>query len=224
MKNLNSLSAKLQRRGCFLPLAAFFCCFWLQSGASAAGGVEIIHKVQAKFKSLKALSMHFEVSYQTGDGVNAEEGRLYLDNKDRFRMDTAKQTIVCDRKTLWSYNLSDNQVVLYDAEAEGQPFFTPNQLLFDFPKKYRVEGVSDTLLGNLPCYLLQLAPKDETDPARLLQVWVDKKEYFTHRFRLEDLAGNVTIFNFKDFVTGKNLPDSTFQFTPPKGAEVIDTR
>lgn len=224
MKPLSSASAKLRRQSRFLLLAAFFCCLWLPRGACAVSGDEIIQKVQAKFKSLKALSVRFEVSYPVGGDSSVEVGRLYLDKRNRFRMETAHQTIISDGKTIWSYSPRDNQVIVYHAEAEESPFFTPDQLLFDFAKKYRVEGVSDTLLGDLPCYLLQLAPKDETDPTRLLQVWVDKKEYFTRRFRLEDLAGNVTVFGFRDFVTGKNLPDSTFQFIPPKSAEVIDTR
>lgn len=215
---------KLQHYGTFLPLAILFCLLLGGNRVHAGKGEDVIQKAQAKFRSLKTLSLRLEVQYKTATDSSAEQGRLIWAQGGRFRMETARQTIVSNGKIIWSYNAQENQVILYDARSENNPFLTPQQLLFEYPQKYRVQSVENVTLDDLPCDLLAMQPKDQTDPTKELRVWVDRREHFTRRLQMEDLAGNQTVFNFEDFISGQNLPDSTFHFVPPQTAEVIDAR
>jgi outer membrane lipoprotein-sorting protein len=207
-----------------------FCCFALAPlhPALAASGEDIIARVQAKHRSLKNLTLHFSMVTATESQETSvreeQEGRIYLGGKGRYRLESRDQTLVCDGKTLWSFHSGENQVILYRADAEDTPFLAPDQLLFEFPAKYRVVGVSESRLGDVPCFVLSLLPREAADPTKSLEVWVDREQYLTRRVRLEDLAGNVTVFEFEDFQTGQKLPDRTFRFDPPEGAEVIDLR
>lgn len=211
-------------------LILWFCAFsWvLVRLAFATAGEDVIARVQAKYKSLKYLTLRFSMTTtsdsQSTDIREALEGRILWGGKGRYRLESRDQTLVCDGKTLWSFHSGENQVILYRADAEDTPFFAPDQLLFEFPGKYRVVGVLETSLGESPCFVLSLLPRETNDPTKSLEVWVDKDQYLTRRVRLEDLAGNATVIEFEDFQTGQNLPDQTFRFDPPAGAEVIDLR
>ncbi len=211
-------------------LILILCCFALAHirPALSASGEDVIARVQAKYKSLKHLTLHFSMitaSESQGAGTREElEGRIFLGGKGRYRLESREQTLVCDGKTLWSFHSGENQVILYRADAEETPFIAPDRLLFEFPKKYRVVGVSEAWIGDIPCFVLNLLPREAADPTKSLEVWVDQDQYLTRRVRLEDLAGNVTVFEFEDFQTGQKLPDQIFRFDSPAGAEVIDLR
>jgi outer membrane lipoprotein carrier protein len=191
----------------------------------AAAGDDVIRRVQAKFQSLKALSVHFDMTYRASDSTASKfEGKLFLGSPGHFRMESAAQTIVSDGQTLWTYSPDQKQVIVYNTAGSDVPLLTPQQLLFEYPDKYRLGSVKQDKLNGLTCDLLVMTPNDPSDPTKTLQIWVDRQDSFTRRFQLEDLAGSVTTFDFKEFRTGQTLPDSTFSFTPPPGVEIVDMR
>jgi outer membrane lipoprotein carrier protein len=197
----------------------------LPSLSRAAAGDDVIRRVQTKFQSLKALSVHFDMTYSASDStVTKFAGKLFLGSPGHFRMESAAQTIVSDGQTLWTYSPDQKQVIIYNPAGNDHPLLTPQQLLFEYPEKYSIKSVKQDKLNSLTCDLLVMTPKDPSDPTKALQIWVDRQESFTRRFQLEDLAGSVTTFDFKDFKTGSSFPDSTYTFAPPAGVEVVDMR
>lgn len=216
----------LAKIGKVLPIVSLLCLPFLTSEAAPGEGDAVVQRVQAKFKELKSLAVHFNLRYETegSESSTEEAGRLWIEGEKRFRMESPSQTIVSDGSRIWSYNPAEKQVIIYRAdEAEGS-ILTPGQLLYEYPDRYRIESVGKADLAGRSCDLLVMIPRSETDPTRVLKVWVDRKESLTRRFLLEDLAGNVTIFDFEDFQLNTKIPDQTFQFTSPEGVEVIDMR
>jgi outer membrane lipoprotein carrier protein len=193
--------------------------------ARAAAGDDVIRRVQAKFQSLKALSVHFDMTFLASDStVSKFAGKLFLGSPGHFRMESTAQTIISDGQTLWTYSPDQKQVIVYNPSGSDLPLLTPQQLLFEFPEKYNIKSIKQDKLEGLTCDLLIMTPKDPSDPTKTLQIWVDRQDSFTRRFRLEDLAGSVTTFDFRDFRTGAAFSDSTFAFTAPAGVEVLDMR
>ncbi len=210
----------------FSSLLVFPFCSQL---ASADPGADLLRKVQEKFQTLQSLSVHFEMRAQAADSslisdLTSTSGRLFLGEQGKFRMESGGQVIVCDGLTIWLFHPAERQVIIYPALENQSPFLTPRQLLFDYAKNYHLEKVADEPLGKYSCRILEMKPLDPSDPTRLVKVWVDRREYLTRRFLIEDLIGNVIIFDFEEFHLGQNLPDSTFQFVPPPGVEVVDLR
>jgi len=212
--------------GSILPIVLLFCLMLPAAKALAGKGDAIIRRVQSRFKSLNGLSVRFEVRYGVvgEDDTFEEAGRFQLDGQGRFRMETPRQTLVCDGSTFWTYDPLERQVLIYGADEKNGLFLTPSQLLYEYPVKYRVEEVKEELLSGRICDVLLMVPRDETDPTRMLKVWVDRDDNLTRRFLIEDLVGNITIFDFEAFELNLKLPDETFHFVPPENAEVIDMR
>lgn len=226
IKSSNLLRNRRILIGSILPLSALFCLIWPARVACAGKGEDIIRRVQSKFESLSTLSAHFEVRYQSEgiEEVRQEEGTLFMDGQGRFRTETPGQVVVSDGQTVWMYNKQENQVIIRSARSAAEDLLTPQKLLYEYPAKYRIEKVEEVEYAGRLCDLLVMAPKEETDPTRQLQVWVDRRESITRKVWIEDLAGNVTTFEFEAFQFGLDLPPDTFQFIPPEEAEVIDIR
>jgi len=226
-RNLITLYKKYPFRiGSILPVILFFCVIFLHFEASAGKGEDIIQRVQKKFEELKSLSAHFEVSYEVGgsDQVHHEAGSLFMDDEGRFRTETSQQIVVSDGVTLWMYDLIEKQVIVRNLTDGSEDIITPQRLLYDYPDNYSIDKIENTNYAGLECKLLSMLPKQETDPTRKLLVWIDKAEHLTRKFLIEDLADNITTFEFEAFELGGTLPSGTFQFTPPDSAEIIDIR
>jgi outer membrane lipoprotein carrier protein len=209
-----------------LPIPAILALLLFSLTAYAGNGEDVIARVQKNFDSVQGLSVHFDMRQQ-GDGstVLAEEaGKLFLAEAGRFRMEARSQTVVGDGKTIWSYSPADSQVIIYDAAETQDQILTPRQILFEFPRRYRVQDFQSVAWEGRPADLLIMIPTDEADPTRQLLVWVDRQDGYPRRFQAEDLAGNVTVFDFENYQAGQKFPDDTFRFTPPPGVNVIDMR
>lgn len=212
--------------GGMLPLFLLITLFFVPITADAGKGERILRRVQEKFEGLETLSVHFESRYIAlgSEDVQVDAGRLYIAKGGRFRTETNQQTIVSDGQSVWMYNSLENQVIIRDLESGADDIVTPQKLLYEYPDRYHIQDVVEDMHCGLPCDRLVLVPKEETDPARQLQVWIDRPENLTRKFLLEDLADNITVFEFEAFRLNENLPEETFRFTPPEGAEVIDMR
>jgi outer membrane lipoprotein-sorting protein len=219
-------NSRIPCNGRYLPFLLLIGII-LSSAALAEEADEIIVKIQRKFESLTALICRFEVSYYAfgSDHIQQETGRLYLDGQGKFRTETEHQTIISDGTSVWMYDVLQNQLLIRRSEESQHDLVTPQRLFYEYPKLYKTERVEEDSFTGIPCHVLVMKPKSETDPTRMLKVWVDKKDYLTRKFFVEDLADNITTFEFEQFEIGSDLPEDVFRFqTPPEGVEVIDLR
>lgn len=214
------------RTGGMLPVFLLAAVIFVPFSARAGKGERILRSVQEKFEGLESLSVHFEARYFApgSEDVQVDAGRLYMATGGRFRTETGQQTIVSDGQSIWMFNSLENQVIIRDIESGAEDLITPQKLLYEYPERYRIQEVKEQTYSGSSCDLLVLIPKEETDPARQLHVWIDQSENLTRKFLLEDWADNVTVFEFEAFRLNEKLPEETFRFTPPEGAEVIDMR
>jgi chaperone LolA len=214
------------RTGVIFSLAFFLISVLTAALVQASAGDRILRLVRERYEALNTLSVHFEARYAVpgAEDVQMDEGRFFMARGGRFRTETEQQTIVSDGQILWMFNSMQNQVIIRSLKDGADDLVTPRKLLYEYPDHYEIQSVEQSTFGGLECDLLVLVPKRDTDPTRQLQVWVDRSEHFTRKFLLEDLADNITIFEFEAFKLNLELADDTFHFTPPEGAEVIDMR
>jgi len=53
-------------------------------------------------------------------------------------------------------------------------------------------------------------------------VWLNPKSFLMERLLVVDIQQNETLLEFKRVRTNSALPESTFAFTPPEGAEIVE--
>lgn len=178
-------------------------------------------KLERFTQSLKSMEADFTQTLEDSHGqvVEKSSGTLAIQRPNRFRWDYAKphpQVIVSDGERLWLYDQDLEQVTV--RKLEQSLAGTPASLLAgadDFRKSFDVERVEQARGWTF----IDLAPKRaDTD---FKQVRLGLRDDQLGSMSLLDKLGQTTLLEFSRFKRNPNLPAARFQFTPPKGVDVI---
>jgi outer membrane lipoprotein carrier protein len=198
-----------------LTLALSLCSL----SAFAAGPAR--SKLDAFAQDLHSLSGQFNQTLTDANGSQKKTstGTLALQAPRQFRWDTTapyKQTIVADGSRVWLYDPDLDQVtVRTQSSEESQSPLTVITDLSQLDREFKVveQGEHDGLVW---LRLTSTAKDPQFDHADL---GFDASGLA--RMAFKDQLGNTTDIRFSDWKHNPTLPPATFNFVPPKGADVI---
>lgn len=166
-----------------------------------------LSSISLKFKSMD--NQHIEGS------IEAKKGNKYI-------LKMGNRIITCNGKSLWNYSIDDNNVIVSKFDKSIHTNSIENMffsLLEEFSptsmkKESSTRGTSFTILT--------LASNTNKSDINQIKIWIDN-------------SGNIASFSLVknnkeekyavwDIFTNKKMQDKQFDFTAPKGAEVIDLR
>lgn len=193
-----------------LPLAAL---------AQTAGPARA--RLNAFAHDLHSLTGQFTQTLTNVDGQPGQtsSGTLALEAPREFRWDTLapyKQTIVADGSRVWLYDPSLEQVTVRKQSAEEA--HSPLTVLTDvsqLDKNFKVveKGEHDGLVW------LRLTSTSANPQFDYADLGFDANGLARMTFR--DQLGSTTNISFSGWKRNVAIPPQTFNFTPPKGADVI---
>lgn len=155
----------------------------------------------------------------SGQGAKSSSGTLALEAPREFRWDTLapyKQTIVADGSRVWLYDPELEQVtVRVQSTEEAHSPLTVITDLKQLDRDFKVteQGERDGLAW------LRLTSKAKDPQFGYADLGFDAAGL--KRMVFEDQLGAITDIRFFDWQRNVDLPASTFNFTPPPGADVI---
>jgi outer membrane lipoprotein carrier protein len=195
-----------------LCAAALLC-----AGAVRADSVDLLRDFASNVKSGRAA---FTQTVTSVDGAKKKDssGQFEFVRPNRFRFSYAKpfeQQVVADGQKVWLYDVDLNQVTVRPmAQALGA---TPAALLaggtLDKEFELKAAPAADGLEW------VQATPRAKDGPIKTLRVGF--KGSSLAALEIVDAFGQRSLLRFSGLEQNIALPDSTFQFTPPKGADVI---
>ncbi|HEY6512288.1 MAG TPA: outer membrane lipoprotein chaperone LolA [Burkholderiaceae bacterium] len=196
----------------------FFCVVALLSAAAArADSVDLLRDFAQNVKSGRA---GFTQTVTSVDGAKKKDssGQFEFVRPNRFRFGYAKpfeQLIVADGHKVWLYDVDLNQVTVRPmSQALGA---TPAALLaggtLDNDFQLKAVPAADGMEW------VQATPRAPDGPIKMLRVGF--KGPALAALEIVDAFGQRSLLRFTALEQNIRLPDSTFQFTPPKGADVI---
>ena len=194
--------------------------FSLASLAHAATG-PARQRLDAFATDLHSLKGHFTqtLTDASGQGAKTSSGTLALEAPRQFRWDTLepyKQTIVADGSRVWLYDPELEQVtVRVQSTEEAHSPLTVITDLKQLDKDFSVaeRGERDGLAW------LRLSSRAKDPQFDYADLGFDAQGLKRMMFR--DQLGAITDIRFSDWQRNVDLPPSTFNFTPPPGADVI---
>ena len=206
-----------------LALTIAFLFFGL-SAAFGQSAKDIIEKVQSRYDDIDDATLTFtqSVRFKLSKAEQQADGVLYFSKPNKYRIETENRTVVTNGKTSWSYNQQNKQVVVSQYK-EATHSLSPEQILLRYPNDYFSSLLKEEKTGTENCFVLKLTPKSETAFATGMKIWVTKK-WMIKKLEMTDLNGAVTTYLIKELITDKGLDAAKFEFSIPKGAEVIDMR
>ncbi len=191
-------------------------------GDDAAG---ILDKLRSKYGSIRDANVRFTQHVLFGVTKSEQNftGVFMMRKGNCYRIEMEQQTIVTDGKTVWSYSVPNNQVLI-DKFKDDPRSYTPDRVLVDLPENSATTLLGKESVGKTECDVLKLVPNNPKSSVLWMKVWVDEDEWLAKKIQVMDVSENLTTYTINSIAINKGLPDSTFHYTPPPGAEVIDVR
>ena len=204
----------------FLCLVAICGAAWAQPAAD--GSAVGIATLETFLSDVHSLTADFKQELWTADQrlLQTETGTLSLRRPNRFRwiyVEPTQLTVVADGIKLWIYDVELEQVTVapLDATVESTPamLLSGDRNVRDgfnvVGQTYRLDGLD----------WIKLTPK--TGGADFSSVLIGFKGKTPQRLELVDGLNQVTRIELENVTVNPDVADSTFEFEPPAGVDVI---
>jgi outer membrane lipoprotein carrier protein len=133
--------------------------------------------------------------------------------------------VVADGSTLWVYLPSSvpGQVVRMPYSGVNASAFDPADQFLNSPRaRFTVSSAVAATIGGRATHAITLVPKKPNSAFTTAKVWIDDKDSTIRQFDLESANGLRRHVVITGFTANPTLARSSFRFTLPKGAKVVD--
>ena len=196
-------------------------------GAFGSTAQSVLAELQSRYEKTNDLEAGFLQEYigKVMKRPQRGEGKVYFKKNGMMRWDyrIPNQKLISNGLTLWYYQPEENQVFVSDV-AKVLKEKTPLAFLSgegDLSRDFTLLNLNEPVSQKGENFILELVPKEPDATLAKLVLTVDKKTYYVVQADVFDELGNVTRTRFIDIKTNVDLPNSLFQFTIPRGAEVL---
>jgi outer membrane lipoprotein carrier protein len=155
------------------------------------------------------------------------EGALLFASPNKLRLEQQKprpEQLISNGEKVWWYIPAEKTVQIFTLKDHGQqvkPFTDFFSGLGGLEKHFNVK-LDKTVPEEAPFYALLLAPKNPQPDLNQITLRLSKETLLPLEFTFFNLLGDGTRFRFSEVQTGVKIPATSFQFTPPKGTQVIN--
>jgi outer membrane lipoprotein carrier protein len=188
---------------------------------------EFARRVQDRINAIGDFSADFVQTYQGGALRKraTERGRVQIKKPGRMRWTyTApeEKLFVADGRKMYFWVPADKQVVVRDVPPDDQAA-TPVLFLTGKGQLVRDFTVSYTTVDQAPAgtVALKLVPRRQERDYDWLTLVVDRSSLALRMLVAGDSAGGVSTFSFSNLEENTGLPDGSFTFKVPRGADVV---
>ena len=187
---------------------------------------EIAAALQKKYDGIRDFTADFVHDSEGGllRKKQSESGVVQVKKPGKMRWDYRKpetKVFVSDGRRIYLYVPADNQVVISPVPDEDQAttavlfLVGKGNLTRDFTVTFADGGTADT-------YALRLQPKLAERDYDWLQIVVDRRTMQIRSLSAADAQGGRSTFHFSNFKENTGVPDKTFEFKIPRGADVTN--
>ena len=199
----------------------------LPGSAQAPSAEQVAAALQAKYDQVRDFSADFTQAYESGvlKRKITERGKVEVKKPGKMRWDYTqpeKKLFVSDGSRIYLWVPADNQVttspVPKQDEATTAVLFLVGKgnLTRDFGVRFAEGAPAGT-------YALRLDPRLPERDYDWLELVVDRESYQIRSLVAADRQGGQSTFQFSNLRENIGLRDNRFNFTIPKGADVISS-
>jgi len=202
----------------FLTLSSF-----AQSGKDADLLIDKISKRYKKFKSIKA---DFTYSVESkAERINEKQKGNIVIKSNKFRLDIAGQTIICDNKTQWTYSKEINEVNIQNYKPKEGVMKLDD--IFTMYSKGFVSRIAEVVKeGGRELTVIELAPKDKKKNYFKIKVYIERNNQQIVKSVIFDKNGSIHTYAITNQIPNIKFEDGYFTFNPKKypNVEINDMR
>ncbi|HCV42091.1 MAG TPA: hypothetical protein DGH68_01310 [Bacteroidetes bacterium] len=186
---------------------------------------EVLEKTKNMYDSISDAQIKFsqKTKFELSKIEQNVSGTLYLKKANKYRLETEGQTVVTDGETVWSYTVTNKQV-LVDHFKVDENTITPERILTAAPNDYISTLLGKDKIGKTEVVALKLTPKGEQSLVKSMKLWIDNSTWLIRKALITDVNGKQTEYLVTEAKTNMGIQDSRFVFQVPEGVEVVDLR
>ncbi len=205
-------------------LLAFFICIsvMIEAGAVSAN-FQASNQLIKKLEKTKTLSASFSQTVKDGKGnlIQQHEGQMWVSRPLKFRWETqapSAQQIISNGTRLWVYDIDLEQAT--EQTLDKKVGNVPGIILSGDPESLTEHFVIQEETGEgIKFERFLLTPTDEAALFNKMILEFDGDKLVTMEF--EDNLGQKTWVQFKKVILNNKLEDKLFQFSLPKGIDLV---
>ena len=191
-----------------------------------------MEKLRERFGAIKTLKADYardllpKVSSALPSASMKAEGRLTFASPNKLRLDQSQpraELLISNGEKAWWYIPGEKTVQIFLVKEYGQQvkpitdFFSG---LGGLEKHFAVR-LDKTVPEEAPYYALVLQPKNPQPDLNQIHLRILKTTLLPLEVTFYNILGDGTRFRLSQVQTGLKTAETTFQFTPPKGTQVI---
>ena len=186
----------------------------------------VLDAVTKKINSLKSAKANFALHLKSANGKTnqTKKGTFFLKGP-KYRVSLDDQEIICDNKTVWTYQKSANEVQVNNFNPNEQTI-SPAKLFTNFyDKEYRSRFVGNKKISGKDCDVIELIPLNSSKQFSKVELAVDKTSTIVGG-NIFEKNGNQYNYEVSNFTANATINDQMFTFDAKKypGIEVVDLR
>ena len=157
-------------------------------------------------------------------GIDEKKKGVIFVEGDSYRIEMEGQIIISDGKTIWTYIVDSEEVLVSDVD-EGDESISPTKILTKYNDNYKAKFGTDKKYKNSNLKEICLKPNDKKNFEKM-SVVVNSNKLSLESFSVYDVNGNVFTYHIINLKSDIELPSKTFTFdyTDYPDVEVIDMR
>lgn len=168
----------------------------------------ILNEVSAKTKAYKTVTIEFTYTMENKKEKIHDKFTGTLRSKgDKYRLSVARQEVICDGKTVWTFLKDANEVQINNAGNDDDSF-TPTKLLSNYSKDYKSKFIEEK--GNTQ--IIELYPLAKGKSFTKVRLSIDKTKKQIQQFVIHDKGGSVFTYLVNKFITDQPINDKEFSF------------
>jgi outer membrane lipoprotein carrier protein len=187
---------------------------------------DIAAALQRRYDAIRDFSADFTQTYEGAvlRRKATESGTVQIKKPGKMRWDYTspeKKQFISDGRTMYMYFPADKQVMTNPVPEQDQAtsavlfLMGKGDIARDFNARFAGGQVDDSV------YRLRLEPKLRQAEYDWLQATIDSKTLQFRELSWGDAQGGRNTIAFSNFKENTGLPDKIFQFSIPRGTEVI---
>ena len=208
-----------------LASTAVLALLALPAAAQQQTAQQVAAALQARYDQIRDFSADFTQQYESGvlKRKITERGKVQVKKPGRMRWDykaPEEKLFVSDGSRIYLWVPADNQVTRSPVPKQDE---ATTAVLFLVGKGNLTRDFTVTFVPDMPAgtYGLRLEPKLPERDYDWLQLVVDQQTLQIRSLTAADRQGGQSTFTFSNFKENIGVPDSTFDFKIPRGADVV---
>ncbi|MGB3949334.1 MAG: outer membrane lipoprotein carrier protein LolA [Bacteroidia bacterium] len=184
---------------------------------------KILDELSVKTKSYTSIKAEFSKTLEKKDKSKETQDAKIETKGAKYKLTITGHEIYSDGKTVWDYGKDANEVIIKEADAEGDETISPTNIFTMYEKGYKYKFDSED---------------DKTQTISLFPENPDKQKFHTIKLNIDKVKKQITsvkmlmkdgtsqTFTVKSFVANSEIPDANFTFNTKShpGVSVEDLR